>query len=107
MAQHTKKTISDGVAKVFHRIAPTKARAILFGSRARGEARQDSDWDILILLDKEHITPADVNEVSYPIRELGWEINEIVNPVMYTMKEWESKSFTPFYKNVMKEGIAL
>lgn len=45
--------------------------------------------------------------VSYPIRELGWEIDAIVNPVMYTMKDWESKSFTPFYKNVMKEGVVL
>ncbi len=28
----------------------------LFGSRARGEAREDSDWDVLILLDKEKPT---------------------------------------------------
>jgi hypothetical protein len=45
--------------------------------------------------------------VSYPLRELGWQINAVVNPIMFTSKEWESKSFTPFYKNVMKEGVVL
>ena len=59
------------------------------------------------MLEKDRITPADMDEISYPIRELGWDIDEIINPIMYTMKEWKAKSFTPFYKNVMKEGVAL
>lgn len=45
--------------------------------------------------------------ISYPIRVLGWNINEMINPIMYTTREWESKRFTPFYKNVMEEGVAL
>ena len=99
--------ISDGIERVLREAAPRKAHAILFGSRARGDARQQSDWDVLILLDKDRITPADMDNISYPIRQLGWEIDEMINPIMYTVKEWEAKSFTPFYKNVMKEGIAL
>ena len=31
----------------------------------------------------------------------------MVNPVMYTTRDWESKKGTPFYENVMKEGVAL
>lgn len=83
------------------------AQAILFGSRARGDAREDSDWDVLILLDKERITQADMDEISYPIRELGWTLNEMINPIMFTKAEWEKKSFTPFYKNVTSEGIVI
>ncbi len=88
-------------------IAPLKGKAILFGSRARGDAKETSDWDILVLLDKEHITSGDMDEISYPIRELGWELDEMVNPIMYTIKDWQRKSGTPFYKNVMAEGITL
>lgn len=30
------------------------AQVILYGSRARGEERNDSDWDILVLTDYNH-----------------------------------------------------
>ena len=102
-----RQIVAEGIGKILHRAAPRKGRAILFGSRARGDARNDSDWDVLILLDKDRITAADMDEISYPIRELGWQIDEIINPIMYTAKEWNAKSFTPFYKNVMREGVAL
>jgi predicted nucleotidyltransferase len=102
-----RQIIANGIGKILDTAAPHYAHAILFGSRARGDARQDSDWDVLILLDKDRITSADMDDISYPIRELGWDIDEIINPIMYTTKDWEAKSFTPFYKNVMKEGIAL
>ena len=99
--------ISEGVSSILAKAQHPFARAILFGSRARGDSRVDSDWDILILLDKDRITSDDMDSISYPIRELGWELDEMLNPIMYTSKEWESKSFTPFYKNVMKEGVLL
>lgn len=88
-------------------IAPLKGKAILFGSRARGDAKETSDWDILVLIDKERITSDDMDEITYPIRKLGWELDEMVNPIMYTTQEWGKKKATPFYKNVMAEGIAL
>jgi len=99
--------IAAGIQRVLQKAHQSGARAILFGSRARGDARKDSDWDILILLDKEQITPVDKDGISYPIFELGWEIDEMIHPIMYTTKEWEAKSYTPFYKNVMKEGVSL
>ena len=34
---------------------PSGSKAILYGSRARGDARNDSDWDFLILLDKDKL----------------------------------------------------
>lgn len=102
-----KQQIMQAIAKRAHEVTPPGSTVLLFGSQARGDARPGSDWDVLILLNKERISPEDRDKVSYPLRELGWQINAMVNPIMFTTKEWESKSFTPFYKNVMKEGVVL
>ena len=53
---------------------PSGGRAVLFGSQARGDARPDSDWDILIVLDKEKLETADYDTVSYPLTTLGWDL---------------------------------
>jgi predicted nucleotidyltransferase len=45
---------------------PQGTRVILFGSRARGDARPDSDWDVLILLDKQELEDSDFDEYCYP-----------------------------------------
>lgn len=82
-------------------------KAILFGSRARGDAKTDSDWDILLLVDKDKLEREDYDNISYPLFELGWTLNEEINPILYTEKQWQSQSFTPFYKNVIREGIVL
>lgn len=86
---------------------PNGGKAILYGSRARGDARNDSDWDILILLDKEVLNQSDYDNVSYPFVLLGCDLGQEINPIMYTKKEWESYRITPFYENVLRDGIDL
>jgi predicted nucleotidyltransferase len=83
------------------------ARVILFGSRSRGDASLDSDWDILIILDKSKIESADFDNISFPLYELGWQLDEHFSTKLYTKSEWLKRSFTPFYKNVEKEGILI
>lgn len=86
---------------------PKGGKAILYGSRARGDARKDSDWDILILLDKDTLDQSDYDNVSYPFVLLGCDLGQEINPIMYTTKEWESYRITPFYENVTRDGIVL
>lgn len=87
-------------------IDPT-AHAILFGSRARGTEHEGSDWDVLILLDKPKVSLQDYDKYSYPLRELGWDIDETINPVLFSTREWEENRFTTFSHNVRQEGIAI
>ena len=47
------------------------AQILLYGSRARGTEHTESDWDLLILLDKDKIEDSDYDQISYPIVELG------------------------------------
>jgi predicted nucleotidyltransferase len=104
--QRKKREILDAIRAKLKTVAPD-AKAILFGSRARGNSTQNSDWDILILLDKNKIAPSDYDNISYPLFELGWQINEQFSIKLYTLNEWHKRSFTLFYKNVEQEGIIL
>lgn len=104
---NNKKIIIRSIREILKDILPAGGKAILFGSQARNEAREDSDWDILILLDKTRIEANDYDTISYPLRELGWKFKACINPVMYTMKDWLKYSFSPFYHNVTKDGIDL
>lgn len=88
-------------------VLPVGAHAYLYGSQARGNASLDSDWDVLILLDKQKIEAEDYDNVSYPLVELGWSLNECISLVLYTMKDWVKYRFTPFVHNVKNEGILL
>jgi predicted nucleotidyltransferase len=83
-------------------------RMILFGSQARGNARADSDWDLLVLLNKEKSNFIEDNDkYGYPFTELGWDYGVAINPIVHTKNEWEQNKIFPFYKNVMREGVEI
>lgn len=94
--------------KLLIRLQEPSAKIYLYGSRARGTAKSDSDWDLLILLNKEKITNKIEHEITGPLYDLEFETGEVISPMIYSEKEWESKyRITPFYSNVMKEGQLL
>ncbi len=90
-------------AKIFEQIRQLKQqilpneKVILFGSQARGDERKDSDWDLLILLDKDKRTPEDTDNYAYPFGELGWGFGVAINAIVYTKKQWEQGKIFPFY----------
>ena len=102
-----KEEILYAIKEVIAQVMPTGARMVLFGSQARNDASEDSDWDILILLDKEKLEEADHDKYVYPLFELGWKIDVEIHPIMYTLEDWLERNFSLFYKNVEQDGIVL
>lgn len=102
-----RKHILAAIRKCLAKNLPASGKAILFGSQARDTAREDSDWDILIILDKDKLMADDYDNITYPLTELGWELGEEINPVMYTAQEWEKYRNTTFVRNVEKEGVRI
>ena len=103
----SQKDIIQGIREIAATVLPVGAKALLFGSRARGDARQESDWDILILIDGERATGSDFDKYAYPFVSYGWSVGEYINPIIYSFSEWNRRSITPFFKNVQTEGISL
>lgn len=104
---HSETTILKRVKKAVNIIAP-EATLILYGSYARGDHNENSDIDLLILVDKEKITRSDQKKIKYPLYEIEFETGTIISPVIFSKKEWESKiTKTPYYENVSKEGKVL
>lgn len=102
-----KSAVINNIHHVAKQSIPQGGRMLLFGSQARGDAREDSDWDVLILLDKAKIEFNDFDTVAYPFVEMGWKMGVAINPLLYTYSDWEKRKFTPFYKNVEQDGIEL
>lgn len=103
----SKESILSAIKKVALADIPKNASVILFGSQARGDEKTDSDWDILILIDKEKLSPEDHDRYSYPFWELGWKINAMIHPAVYTRRDWQTKSNPIFRNNVEHDGIII
>ena len=89
-------------------LAEPSATIILYGSQARGQSNKQSDIDILILVDHDKITYSEEQRIKYPLYDLEFETGEVISPMVFSEREWNSKfSITPFYSNVMKEGRLL
>ncbi len=90
------------------KLVEPNATVILYGSYARGTQQKDSDIDVLILLDKAKISRQDEKRVKYPLYDLEFDTGIIISPLVLTKKDWELRhKITPFYEEVMKEGIVL
>lgn len=98
--------IIQKIRETGRKVVPSDGQIWLYGSRARGDAHEGSDWDLLILLNKPKLEASDY-DLTYSFRELGWDFGEEISPHIYTQKQWNEWTFLPYRKNVERDKIVL
>ena len=80
---------------------------ILYGSRARGDFKEFSDYDILVIHSKEKNS----NTIQDAILEAEVKIMDLydmlVSSILYTKEEWNKKKKYPLGLNIQREGISI
>ena len=94
------------ITELGKKVLPEGASLWLYGSRARGDARPDSDYDLLVLLNKDTLKEQDT-DIIYSMSELGWDLSTEINTHVYPRSEWNTWTYSPFYKNVEREKVVL
>ncbi len=104
---NTRETIISKILELSKTKYPD-AEIYLYGSRARGDAKPLSDWDLLILLNSKNIPFALETKIMDEFYEIELETGEIISPLIYPKEEWNVKyRQTPLYENIKNESIRL
>ncbi len=102
------QTWLDEYRKVLDERHPgTVLRMVIYGSKARGDAREDSDLDVLL------VVKDGTDHLKLPLREIGYELAVVSDAVpsilAYTQEEWEDRKRRgfPFQQAVEHEGVSV
>ncbi|MBF8266208.1 MAG: nucleotidyltransferase [Dehalococcoidia bacterium] len=76
---------------------------ILFGSRARGDSQEWSDYDLIVLVDKK--TPELRETISETAWEFGFSRNVTISILVFEKERFDCDKYEPLFMNVRKEGV--
>lgn len=109
MPKSIQSLLTDYLAEIKKIYGVHLKSVILYGSYARGDYTQDSDVDIMILVD---LKDEELDQYADALSELGFEYNvdhDIwMMPVVKNIEHFQHwVAAYPFYKNVQKEGVTV
>lgn len=99
-----KKILPELKAALERRYGDRLVKLVLFGSHARGEATEDSDIDVLAVVENLADGPRERFEVSAIAADVSCDYDTLVNLVLTSARDYDSRN-TPLLINVRREGV--
>lgn len=92
-------------AELRQRLGSRVRQILLFGSRARGDAREGSDYDMLVIVDRR--TP-EIRSIILDIeRRLMDHHGVLVATALRSEEEWQRTQRFPLARNIAREGVSV
>ncbi len=102
-----RRVVMEFVERVRQRFDGQLISAVLFGSRARGEAESDSDMDVLVVMS--NADPEVRKEIRYLAVEVWLEHDIYLSTRVWSWAHWRrvEELQTLLYRNIHRDGINL
>lgn len=84
------------------------AEVVFFGSRRRGDAAENADWDFLIVVNG-FADERRKDAIRYELFNVELDHGQVINSVIVGQDLWNSPQWqaAPLHKNIQSEGVAL
>jgi uncharacterized protein len=107
LTDQERQALTAFVKRIRQRFDGLILSAVLFGSRARGEASADSDVDVLVVIDKEDYRVR--KEIRYLAAEVWLEYGFFLSTRVWSRSHWRKlqERQTFLYRNIQRDGIDL
>ena len=102
-----KAALTEFVAKLRRKYADEVVQVVLFGSKVRGDFGQESDLDVLVVVEDEDWRFQD--EVALTAFEPMLEHNVVISALVIGLKhyQWLQRHCHPLYRHLQAEGVDL
>jgi len=101
--KHILAQLRDGLTTMY---GDRLVRMVLYGSHARGDARTDSDYDVLVVL-RGRVSPSDeIDRTGQFVADLSLAHNTVISPVFMSARRF-LRERSPLLVNVRREGLRL
>jgi len=108
LTKREKEALRAFVEGVHQSLGENLVKVILFGSKARGDARRGSDIDLIVIVRERNI-PVEKKVIEQVVEaELRYNIYRL-SPMVYSVKDYEErkKMGAPFILEIESEGVTL
>ncbi len=107
LQENERRALAEFVSRLLASAGQSVRQVILFGSKARGDADADSDFDVLVIIDR--YDPVVDRLVTLTASRVSLEHDTLVNTHIVTAKRWAEmqKWAATLWREVRRDGVPL